>query len=648
VISDKNSNFLEKQLKTLGQKVRLDILKKLKNSQNDISFSKLQKDVLEGNSSTVNLSFHLNALKKCELINNTENGYYITQFGKKIFENILSIERILGEKSKLKMIRTSKYSKELFDSNKIEEFLITEGDMELFLARQIAREVEDRLANLNIEYLTAPLMREYTNAILLENGLEEVRHKLTRLGTPPYEVFKLFNSMDSRLTPERFINKLGSDVSEQFILLNLIPKNLADLYLSGEIALLYLNYWSLRPLSLYISSETILSYISKKHPVITNKIETSRDCLKLILYFFDFLYQVKQFYSEDVLLGAFKSQFLNYVLNNDSHVTDLFTSQFIRFSQSFFDDRQHITLELKNNSGDPLTKRFFKFLAERLPLKGGPLLLYGYSSILENNMQYIKQNDLFSPPLRDNIVLYNNDGFNLLNSTNIKICNSKQNRIILDKILINLHMISVEANQNDDRFFDLLQKKLDSVFELFKLKENFVKKRLGTINEWNSLIPHIFGEKNEGIINNSIKSVSFFGLNKAILNHCGIELDRTESSASFALKSMRLMKNLIKEKNETENDRYTLSQPHNDTYLSDSWSNGVFNPGGHSKAYTSEIIRENSSLSLVKKISLFKKFEDIIDGGTIFNPKITEINAFKKNLNLLYKSKIGAISFRNY
>ncbi|KKN22778.1 hypothetical protein LCGC14_0911750, partial [marine sediment metagenome] len=289
MISDKNSNFLEKQLKTLGQKVRLDILKKLKNSQNDISFSKLQKDVLEGNSSTVNLSFHLNALKKCELINNTENGYYITQFGKKIFENILSIERILGEKSKLKMIRTSKYSKELFDSNKIEEFLITEGDMELFLARQIAREVEDRLANLNIEYLTAPLMREYTNAILLENGLEEVRHKLTRLGTPPYEVFKLFNSMDSRLTPERFINKLGSDVSEQFILLNLIPKNLADLYLSGEIALLYLNYWSLRPLSLYISSETILSYISKKHPVITNKIETSRDCLKLILYFFDFL-----------------------------------------------------------------------------------------------------------------------------------------------------------------------------------------------------------------------------------------------------------------------------------------------------------------------------------------------------------------------
>ena len=648
MVSDKNILFLEKQLKTLGQKVRIDILKKLKNSQNDISFSKLQKDVLEGNSSTINLSFHLNALKKCELINNTEDGYYITQLGKKIFENILSIERILGEKSKSKMIGTSKYSKELFDSSKIEEFLITEGDMELFLAKQIAREVEDRLDNLNIEYLTAPLMREYINAILLENGLEEVRHKLTRLGTPPFEVSKLFNSIDSQLTPEKFINKLGSDVSEQFLLLNLIPKNLADLYLSGEIALLNLNYWSLRPLSLYISSETIFNYISKKHPAFTYKFETSRDCINAILYFFDFLYQVKPFYSEDVLLGAFKSQFLNYVLNNDSHVTDLLTSQFLRFGQSFFDDKQHITLEFKNNSEDPATKRFFKSLADKFPLRRGPLLLCGYSSFIEDKLQETKYNDLFSQSLRDNIVLYNNDGLNLLNSANIKILNPQQNKIILDKILINLHMISVEANQNDDMFFDLLQKKLDSVFELFKLKKNFVKKRLGTISEWNLLIPHIFGEKKEGVIENSIKSVSFFGLNKAILNHCGIELDRTESSASFALRSMTLMKNLIKEKNEAENDNYILSQPHNDTYLSDSWSNGIYNPGEISKAYTSKIIRENSSLSLVKKISLFKKFEDIIDGGIIFNPKITEINAFKQQLTLGCQSKIGAISFRDY
>ncbi|MFX1456574.1 MAG: hypothetical protein ACFFDB_14455, partial [Promethearchaeota archaeon] len=279
--SDKNQNFLEKQLKTLGQKVRIDILKKLNNSQDQISFSKLQKEVLEGDFSSPNFSFHLNELKKCELINSTEYGYYITTLGKGILENILSIEQILLDKSKTRMIRTSKYSKENFDSSKIEEYLINEGELERFLARKIAREVEERLDKTNIEYLTAPLMREYINAVLLENGLEEVRHKLTRLGTPPFEVFKLFNSKD--LTPDIFIKQLGSDVSEQFLLLNLLPKKLADLYLSGEIALLHLNYWSLRPLSIYINSNTLLEYIFNNTSSFSKQLTNERDFFNLII-----------------------------------------------------------------------------------------------------------------------------------------------------------------------------------------------------------------------------------------------------------------------------------------------------------------------------------------------------------------------------
>ena len=60
--SDKNKNTLEKQLKTIGQKTRIEILKKLKNVQTPVSFSKLQKQVIDHNLSSVNLSFHLNAL----------------------------------------------------------------------------------------------------------------------------------------------------------------------------------------------------------------------------------------------------------------------------------------------------------------------------------------------------------------------------------------------------------------------------------------------------------------------------------------------------------------------------------------------------------------------------------------------------------
>ena len=41
--SDKISEILEQQLKALGQKIRIDILKKLNDCNNSISFSMLQK-----------------------------------------------------------------------------------------------------------------------------------------------------------------------------------------------------------------------------------------------------------------------------------------------------------------------------------------------------------------------------------------------------------------------------------------------------------------------------------------------------------------------------------------------------------------------------------------------------------------------------
>jgi len=86
--------------------------------------------------------------------------------------------------------------------------------LDVFQAKQIAQEVEERLSKTNIEYFTAPLMREYINAVLLENGLEKIRHKLTRLGTPPYEVIKLFE--DNLVNPEQFIKRLGSDFLNNF------------------------------------------------------------------------------------------------------------------------------------------------------------------------------------------------------------------------------------------------------------------------------------------------------------------------------------------------------------------------------------------------------------------------------------------------
>ncbi|MEE9377037.1 MAG: anaerobic ribonucleoside-triphosphate reductase [Candidatus Lokiarchaeia archaeon] len=655
--ADKKQTILEKQLKTLGQKIRIDILKKLKNTQAPLSFSKLQKEVLGHNLSTVNLSFHLNTLKKSELIQSTDEGYSISFLGDQIIDKILSIEQILKKQKNTQMIRTSKYSKELFDISKIEEYLVNEGDLDRYLARQIAHEVEERLSKTNIEYMTAPLMREYINAVLLENGLEEVRHRLTRLGTPPYEVFQLFDSKERQFTPENFIKRLGSDVSEQFLLLNLLPKNLADLYLTGEIALLHLNYWSLRPLSLYFSTKTLTDYLLKKNSLKHQKIKSRTELNDLIVHLIDLLYQLSYFYSEDLLLGDFNTHFLSLfdLPNMQLFNFNTLTSQLFRFNTSFNDGKSHLSLGFNNNGKIPenfsilsqIDEKFFNSLKLQCKDRMSPLLLLN----LPKNSSIDSGYDMLRSLIADyegNLFLCNKNNGKLLNSTIIQIPNPEEDKIILDKILMNLHTISVEAKKDDNKFLELIQDKLKAIFELFNYKEKLVRKKLYPLKQWNFFISEILNKNFEDAFRDSLKSISFFGLNEAILDHCGIELDRIENSEKFAFKVLSLMKKLIEERNELDNNNFILSQPHYDSYLKDSWHNGMTQFKQNLNRYSSRIIRSESNLSLDKRIALFEKFQKIINGGTLFIEKINiDELSLKRFLQSLFESKIEVISFRD-
>jgi DNA-binding HxlR family transcriptional regulator len=649
VNTDKNHNILEKQLKTLGQKVRIDILKKLKNVQTPLSFSGIQKEVLRDDHSSVNLSFHLNTLKKCELVDSSEEGYSITILGAQIIEKILSIEQILDQQNQTRMIRTSKYSKELFDASKIEEYLVIEGELEQYLAQKIAHEVEERLSKTNIEYLTAPLMREYINAILLENGLEEVRHKLTRLGTPPFEVFKIFDSKNSQIYPETFIEKLGSDVSEQFLLLNLIPKSLADFYLSGEIALLHLNYWALRPLGMYINTKTLMDYLFKQRNNLNNKLNEKKAYLELIIHFSEVLHNLKHFYSGDLVLGNFNSQFLSRfsLPKAVSSEFPLLASQVVRLNNNN-NEQTKSSLSLEFSYSDcPADQQlfdeaFFKSIIMRCKNHITPFFIFEYSqndNILNLIINYLKSN----------VILYNKSNPNLFNSSIIQIANPKKNQVILDKILINLHSISVQAKYNDEKFLELLQEKINAVFELFNYKEKLVKKKLNSLKQWNLIASNLFNSDKKDILKNALKSISFFGLNEAIFHHCGIELDRTESSKSFALRILNSMKTLIKEKNDTNSSNFVLSQPHYDSYLDKSWYNGRTQYNRKIRRYSSMLIREESNLSLNKKIMLFKKFQDIFDRGSLFvietDGKESKLSNYLKTI---INSKISAILLKDY
>ena len=657
--SDKNQNVLEKQLKTLGQKIRIDILKKLSLSSYPLPYSSLQKEVLGSNPNAINFSFHLKALKNSVLIESSENGYILTTVGKQILKNIVSIEQILNDKNKTIMIRTSKYSKEPFDTNKIESYLIKEGQVEKFLAKQIAKEVEERLSKTNIEYLTAPLMREYINAILLENGQEEIRHKLTRLGTPPFEVFKHFDN--NSINSEKFLSKLGSDVSEQFLLLNLLPKNLADLYLSGEVILLNLNYWSLRPLGLYVDSNSILEQISKNNPIDFNNRNSLINQINLIISFFDKVAFFKPFFSEDIMLGNFADSFLfNFESEKESsQLLSMIASQILKLNYRYYDEKSHLSLEFSllnkekegvvENSQVQLINILLDKLFNQIIHKNqnpGPLLLLDYTTFHTSKKSFDILTNHLKPDYYRNFIFFDKTESNLLNSSLINVrnlngSNFNRNRIILDKILINLHKIAENSCQNDNTFFEYLQERLDSLFEFFEYKKELMNRRFKSSKQWKKITSEFFEVKDANWITDTLKSVSFIGFNEAVKSHCGIEIDRTDKSESFAYDVLEFMSKIIKEKNQQQGENYILTQPHYDSYLHDIYHNNQSELGNKSDPYSTCMIREDSKLSIKSKINLYKKFEKYLGGGSIFTLGVNK-ESVEEHINSLLNTKLNA------
>ena len=604
--TDENSDLLEQHLKVLGQKIRLDILKKISISVMPLSYSALQREVLGENSNAINFAFHLKMLKRNNLIDQTEEGYEITSLGKKIVNSLLSIEQILNEQNKSIMIRTSKYATEPFNLHKIETYLINEGKMEEYHAKQIAREVNERLSKTKISYLTTPLMREYINGILLENGLEEVRHRLTRLGIPPAEALKLIKN--NEILPNEFLMKLGSVASEEFLLLNLLPKHLADLYLSSEILLLNLNTWSLKPLACYSDSRELLRIHSSHSP---NDFNNERDLYHLIDNFFRTLNKIQPFFSQDLLIGNFNE--LVKLVNQHSSILlfDILISELKRMNKTY----PQLSLEFTDSDLD--LKALRHFLTQFEDPVEIPFIILNYSDLSSKTIEQIFHQLEFER-CSSNFLFNNRNNQTLLNSLSVDVRRlnkeKEQNslKIVLDKIFINLHAIALNSNKNDDMFEASLIDRLINCFEFFDVKQELIYNKYVNQNDGRLII-------SKEAVQDSIKAISFFGLNEAVEFHCGIELDRTRASETFAVKILDIMGKMIHEEVIETSNNYLLTQPHPGVYLkaiSDSM-NINFRTSLQSP-YSPCITRKNAELTLDKQIAVFNKMKDYIDGGNLF------------------------------
>ena len=194
-------------------------------------------------------AYHLKLLLESDLIelDPSTKRYRLTDLGRRVIDVTEDIESKVSPHRRM-LVRTSKASLEEFDRNKIVNSLVKEANVPLEEAQRVAREAERRLQRFKTRYLTAPLIREVVNAVLLERGLEEYRHKLTRLGLPVYDVTNLIKSASGRgVDVDSIVRSAGEKVFAEYTLLNVFPRDVADAHLSGTFHIENLGNWILKP-----------------------------------------------------------------------------------------------------------------------------------------------------------------------------------------------------------------------------------------------------------------------------------------------------------------------------------------------------------------------------------------------------------------
>jgi len=236
-------------LKAVASSLRLEVLNLLLD-RGPLSYTEIMNTLrLNPSRDAGRFAYHLKFLLKADLIEPDveTKKYRLTDLGRMLVDVTETIEERVFKRRKM-MVRTSRLAMEEFDRNKIAEALVKEASVPLDLAQKIARETEGRLQEVKAKYLTAPLIREFVNAILMEKGLEEYRHKLTRLGLPVYDVTQLIKSAGAQhLSVEAVHCAAGDAVIEEYTLLNILPRDIADAHLSGSLHLSNLGCWVLKP-----------------------------------------------------------------------------------------------------------------------------------------------------------------------------------------------------------------------------------------------------------------------------------------------------------------------------------------------------------------------------------------------------------------
>ena len=492
-------------------------------------------------------------------------------------------------------VRTSDEEIKRWDRSKIYEALIRETTISEDAASIVAREVEKLILSLDLDIITAPLIRELTNAKLVEYGLAKIRKQHTRLGVPLYDTRQIImnpNKENANVPhgPEATNLTLAERIKKEFALLEVFSQELADAHMRGDIHLHDLGMID-RP---YCSGQSI-EYVKKfglnlpnaisiakpaKHPevLIEQIIKFSAalqghfagaigwDAVNIFLApYLENVDDVRMKQLAQILIFEFAQQAvarggqsifsdLNLYWEIPDHFVGVpaigpkgeFTGQnyedYIEESQRFVSALFDVYLE-----GDALGRPFF------FPKPNVHMTEKFFST--DGHEEFLRKISLVASEKGNTYFVFDRG-----NTAKISECCRlafkldkndledakmpwKMRYSAMQNVTINLPRIAYEAHQDDEKLFEILRERVELVAQAHLQKREFITKllKMGKHGPLALLTMNLDGEPYFRLEKASYL-VGMVGLNEMVQYHTGEQMHESRDALRFGLKVIAAMK----------------------------------------------------------------------------------------------------------
>jgi len=507
-------------------------------------------------------------------------------------------------------VRTSDEEIKKWDRSRIYEALIRETTISEDAASVVAREVEKLIMGLELDFVTAPLIRELTNAKLVEYGLAKVRRQHTRLGVPLYDARQIImnpNKENANVPhgPEATNLTLSERIKKEFALLEVFSQDLADSHMRGDIHLHDLGMID-RP---YCSGQSI-EYVKKFGLNLPNAISIAKPAKHpevLIEQIIKFSAALQGHFAGAIGWDAFNLFLAPYLVGvDDERMKQLaqilifeFAQQAVaRGGQSIFSDL-NLYWEVPDH-----------FVG--VPAIGPKGLFTGnnYEDYNEESQRFVSalfdvymEGDAMGRPFffpKPNVHMtekfFKTDGhkeflekisavasekgntyfvFDRGNTAKISECCRltfkleqsdlddaktpwKMRYSAMQNVTINLPRIAYEAHQDDNRLIDILRERIDIVAQAHIQKKEFISKLLamGKAGPLSLLTMELDGEPYYRL-NKASFLIGMVGLNELVAYHTGHQMHESKDSLKFGLKVIAEMK----KESEALGEQYGIKMP---------------------------------------------------------------------------------------